>query len=201
MLAVIGPAASVHVAVALTAGSILPSPVTLFILEFTKKSAPGSEKGDSSTRLRKAVVDALVKPIIIAPLLGAMVSLSGFELNDLVRSSLETIGQAGGGVAAFLTGLVLSAQPFQFDRQVLAATVTSNVARPVFAFGLTRVIPTPPDIAAVAVLLSALPCGFFSLLFGVNYGVASKEAGSMVIASTVFSIVTLGIAIAILYPQ
>jgi malonate transporter len=35
----------------------------------------------------------------------------------------------------------------------------------------------------------------------VNYRLASQETGSMVIASTAFSIVTLAITIALLYPR
>lgn len=200
VLAVIGPAAIVHVAVAIAAGSILLSPITLFILELSR-TGPDTARAGSSGRLRKAMIDAVAKPIVIAPVLGVLVSLSGLHLDVLVTSSLQLIGQAAGGVALFLTGLVLSAQPFQFDRRVVLATILSNIAQPLFVFGLTRLIPTPPDIAAVAILLAALPSGFFGILFGINYDVASKEAGSMVIASTICSMVTLGVAILLLYPQ
>jgi malonate transporter len=37
--------------------------------------------------------------------------------------------------------------------------------------------------------------------FGANYRVASAEAGSIIIASTAVSVVTLTVAIAVLYPQ
>lgn len=198
VLAVIGPQATVHVAVAIAAGSILPSPITLLILELSRSEAGTS---NASTRLRQAAVDAVTKPIVIAPVLGTLMSLSGLRLDVLVTSSLQLIGQAAGGVALFLTGLVLSAQPFQFDRRVGLATVASNIGQPLLVFGLTVIIPTPPDIAAIAVLLAALPSGFFGILFGVNYDVASKEAGSMVIASTIFSMLTLGVAIVLLYPR
>ncbi len=200
VLAVIGPAATVHVAVAIAAGSILPSPITLFILELSRRRS-GTAQAGASARLRKALVDAVAKPIVLAPVLGTLVSLSGLQLDVLVTSSLQLIGQAAGGVALFLTGLVLSAQPFQLDRRVVSATLLSNIVQPLFVFGLTRIIPTPPDIAAVAILLAALPSGFFGILFGVNYDVASREAGSMVIASTICSMVTLGVAILLLYPR
>jgi len=52
-----------------------------------------------------------------------------------------------------------------------------------------------------AILLAALPSGFFGILFGVNYEVVSAEAGSIVIASTAASVVTLAIAIVVLFPQ
>ncbi|MFF2324287.1 AEC family transporter [Agrobacterium sp. NPDC058088] len=200
MLAVIGPQATVHVAVAIAAGSILPTPITLLILELSRTGLDGTQS-NSATRLRNAMIDAVAKPIVLAPVCGTLVSLSGLQLDVLVTSSLQLIGHAAGGVALFLTGLVLSSQPFQLDRHVVAATLLSNIAQPLFVFGLTRIIPTSPDIAAVAILLAALPSGFFGILFGVNYNVASREAGSMVIASTICSMVTVGAAILFLYPR
>jgi malonate transporter len=38
-------------------------------------------------------------------------------------------------------------------------------------------------------------------LFAVNYGLDSVRAGSMVIASTAFSVVTLAVVIALLFPH
>lgn len=199
ILAVVGPAGAVHVAVAIAAGSILPSPVTLFILEL----AQPNEAGDGARRalLGKALSRALLKPIVLAPLAGTAVSLSGLHLDALVTSSLELIGVAAGGVALFLTGLVLSSQPFRLDLQVAAATLAGNVLKPALVWALTLLIPMSPELAKAAILLSALPAGFFGILFGVNYRTASLEAGSMVIASTVFSVVTLGGLIALVYPK
>ena len=53
----------------------------------------------------------------------------------------------------------------------------------------------------MAILLAAVPSGFFGILFAVNYRLDSATAGSMVTASTVFSIVTMAIAIAVLFPH
>jgi malonate transporter len=46
-----------------------------------------------------------------------------------------------------------------------------------------------------------VPSGFFGILFAETYQVRSREMGSIVIASTVFSIFTLAITIGILFPQ
>ena len=148
----------------------------------------------------KALSRALLKPIVLAPLAGTIVSLSGLRPDALVTSSLQLIGVAAGGVAAFLTGVVLSSQPFRLDLPVAIATLAGNILKPALVWALTLLIPMPPDLAKAAILLSALPAGFFGILFGVNYRTASLEAGSMVIASTVFSVVTLGGLIALVYP-
>jgi malonate transporter len=46
-----------------------------------------------------------------------------------------------------------------------------------------------------------VPSGFFGILFAVNYRLDPGTSGSMVTASTVFSIVTMAIAITVLFPH
>jgi malonate transporter and related proteins len=198
--ALAGPQATVQVAVAIAAASLLSSPITLLLLEL---SGNGGQAGaqTSGARVWHALRRALTKPIVVAPLLGAALSLCGLRPGAVVDASLQLVGQAAGGVALFLTGLILSAQPFRMNRNVAGATVLSNVVRPLLALAIVRMLPIPSDIAKVSVLLAALPSGFFGILFGVNYRAGSAEAGSMVIASTVFSIFTLAVTIALLYPH
>ena len=71
----------------------------------------------------------------------------------------------------------------------------------VIAIAIVLVMPVSAETAKVAILLAAVPSGFFGILFAVNYRLDSATAGSMVIASTVFSIVTMATAIALLFPQ
>jgi malonate transporter len=124
--AILGAKEAVHVAVAIAAGSILPSPLTLLLLELS--GGKGRTDGESSAvRVRRALRRAFTKPIVLAPVLGALLSLSGLKIDAVAGASLQ--------------------------------------------------------------------------LIGVNYRLASPEAGSMVIASNAFSIVRLAVTIAMLYPQ
>ncbi len=198
--AILGSTGAVPVAIAIAASSILPSPLTLVLLELSGGKA-AANADSKAKRVFRALRRSLTKPIVLAPVLGVLLSLSGLNPDAVARASLVLIGQAAGGVALFLTGLILSAQPFRLDRNVVGATLLSNVVQPLLVVAIVAVLPVPSEVAKVAILLSALPPGFFGILFGVNYGVASAETGSIVIAATVSSIVTLAIAIAILYPQ
>jgi malonate transporter len=88
---------------------------------------------------------------------------------------------------------------FKLDWQVVAATAASDVIRPLLAVGVVYAIPISSGAAKTAILLAAVPSGFFGILFAVNYRLDYATAGSMVIASTAFSIVTMAIAIAVLF--
>nr|WP_249162994.1 AEC family transporter [Bradyrhizobium diazoefficiens] len=194
----VGPAGTVPVAVALATGSILISPLTLIMVEMGASRAQGAEL--STRQILTAVRRAITKPVVLAPAAGILLSLSDVSLDALAHACLALIGSAAAGVALFLTGAILSAQSFRLDWRIVAATAASDVVRPLLAIAVIHFIPIAPDPAKTAILLAAVPSGFFGILFAVNYRLDSATAGSMVIASTGFSVVTLAIAIAMLFP-
>jgi malonate transporter len=110
------------------------------------------------------------------------------------------IGVAAPGVALFLTGLVLSSQPFRLNWQVVTATVLADIIRPLLTAAIVFLLPIAPETRNVIILIAAVPSGFFGILFAVSYKLDSAATGSMVIASTLLSIVTLAIAITVLFP-
>lgn len=194
---VLGPSQTVPVAVAVASGSIIVSPLTLVLLELTRHDV----RGTSRARMMRALRRALTKPVVVAPALGIIVSLSGLQLGAVTKACLMLIGNTAPGVASFLTGLVLSSQTFRLDRRVVGATVIGDVARPLLTAAVVFALPVSPQLGKVAILLAAVPSGFFGILFAVNYSCNSAAAGSMVTASTVVSIVTLAVAIAVLFPR
>ena len=196
---VLGATGTVPVAVALAAGSILISPLTLIIVEMSAAKSRGASERPL-IQILTAVRRAVTKPVVLAPALGILLSLSDLKLDELAHACLSLIGDAAAGVALFLTGLVLSAQSFRLDWKVVGATAASDVIRPLLAVAVVYVIPVAPEVAKTTILLAAVPSGFFGILFAVNYRLDSATAGSMVTASTVFSILTLAIAIAVLFP-
>ena len=200
VVAVLGAVGTVHVAVALAAGSILTVPATIFLLELSRPES-GADRAAANPRPGLALRRAFTKPIVLAPVLGMLTSLSGIKLSPLVTGPLDLIGQAGGGTAAFLTGLVLSGLPFVLNPQVGIATIATNILQPLAVFGLAKLLGTPPEIAKPAILIAALPAGFFGILFGVSYHANSKESGSTVLSSTVLSALTLAGVIDWLYPS
>lgn len=60
---------------------------------------------------------------------------------------------------------------------------------------LVAALATPPLIGREAILVCAVPSGFFGILFGLRYGVVSQDAGSTLIASSLLSAASLPVAI------
>ncbi|MBV8920453.1 MAG: AEC family transporter [Bradyrhizobium sp.] len=177
--------ASISVAVAVAVAAIVLTPLALLLLE----------SADGSRRTPVAIVNgALIKPIVIAPVLGLSWSLAGIPLPPLLDSTLTLLGQGASGTALFLTGLVLSAQPVQLATNVGVAAAVKNVLQP----ALTALLAMPlldGAEARVAVMLMAVPSGAFGVLFAIRYNVASVRVGTTLIVSTLLSVVTLTAAI------
>jgi malonate transporter and related proteins len=81
------------------------------------------------------------------------------------------------------------------SRNVISSTLLKNIAQPLLALGLVMLLTMTHDTARATLLLMALPSGFFGVLFGLRYGVESQEIGSTLIVSSLFSVVTLTIAL------
>jgi malonate transporter and related proteins len=183
--AVFSRSASVSVAVAVAVAAIVVTPLSLVLLEAVDRAERSAGK---------IVRRALLKPIVIAPILGLALSLGGASLPLLLDSALTLVGQGASGAALFLTGLVLSAQPFRFDASVGVSATMKNAFQPLLAGALALALLNGVE-ARVAVVLTAVPSGAFGVLFAIRYGVPSPRIGTTLIVSTVASALTLGAAI------
>jgi malonate transporter len=198
--AVYGPQSDLTVAIAVTTAAVVMSPAALLLLERARSAAPSrtNEARQTDGLLVKALRNTFLKPVVLAPIGGVLVSLCGWTLPDLLSQSLNIIGSTTAGLALFSTGLVLAAQPFKLDAQTGFGIVLSNVVQPLIALALVSLLPVPKAIAGQAILLAAIPCGSFGILFGLPYGVSDASAGTTLVASSLLSAVTLSGTIVLL---
>ncbi|WP_349427832.1 AEC family transporter [Microbacterium sp. LWS13-1.2] len=190
---VMGPTGALTVAVTLAVGSVTLSPVTILLVQ--RDSGSAADGGASPRLSARAVAVALAKPIVIAPLLGLVYSLSGVPLPHVVDATLSEIGMVSAGLALFLTGLVLSAQRIEITAGAVVSTIVSVLVRPAIAYALALAFALPPAATADAVLIMAVPAGFFGVLLGLSLGAKSALAGTTLLLSTVLAAVTLPLVI------
>jgi malonate transporter and related proteins len=170
-----GPTSDVAVAVGLAIGAITVSPITLAILE----NSAGQRTGTTSKYLVvQSLTKAFRKSVVWAPLLGILFACFSINLPKPLDLSLRTMGSATTGSALFLTGLVVSAQPFKLDRAVLLSVLAKNIIQPAFCLLLAMAISMSPQQRDFAVLISAIPGGFFGVVFGKSFPDAVPEVAS-----------------------
>jgi malonate transporter and related proteins len=188
LLAVYGPQASVTVAVALAVGAITITPITLAILN---SGTTADRTLTHTARVRASLLSALKNPVFWAPLLGVVIAVIRIHVPVYVEKGLVILGAATEGTALFVTGLIVSAQRFTLNWTVVWAVIAKNLIQPALCLAVVFPLAIPREQTRFVVLLSAIPCGFFGILFGESFNATPEVASSSLIASTVLGIFTL----------
>jgi malonate transporter and related proteins len=174
-----GPSSRVTAALSIAVGAITISPLTVGLLESDKLS---DGKGVSLQAVAIKFFRAFTRPVVWAPML-ALVSVYGVHLPSYVDRSLTILGSAASGSALILTGVVVSSQTFRFDRKVAWTTAAIVLIQPLFALGITELFHMNHAEIRDITLISAIPGGFFGLVFGKSFNSTPETASSGLIAS------------------
>lgn len=188
LVAIYGLPGLTVVAGSIVVGALLLSPITLVLLECHPN---GRGRQSLRRQLASACFGTLRKPVILAPIAGLLWLLLGIKIPTSLGSSLDLIGKSTVGLALFLTGLLLSAQPFRLSTNVFTSIFIKNFVQPAIAVALVLLLQLRGDLGHEAFLLAALPAGFFGTVFGARYDVSSVEINSTLVLSTAISIITI----------
>jgi malonate transporter and related proteins len=192
---IFGQQGMMNVAVAIVCGNVLMAPIGLVLLEAGRiKSLPGN----ALKRFLLGFWRSIRRPLVICPVAGIVFSMAGFALPHLWVRTFGLLGETTAGVALFLTGLILSSKPLSLDLNVILAVALKNLVHPLLTFVIASLMNCPTQMVREAVLLTAIPAGFFGVLFGVAYKVRSLEAGSLLLISSLSGALTLSITILLL---
>jgi malonate transporter len=120
--AVLGDDSPLTVALAITTASVVMSPAALILPE---RSRPHTTNATNSAEshsglLYKALQITFHKPAVLVPIAGVAFAMLGWRLPELVTQSLSIVGSTTAGLALFSTRLMLAAQPFYLDVEVMA---------------------------------------------------------------------------------
>jgi len=89
----------------------------------------------------------------------------------------------------------------RLDANIGVGVLIKNIVLPLLAYAIALVFVMSGEIAREAILLAAIPAGFFGILFGLNYGVRSQAIGSTLTLSYLVSVITLTAAILLTSPM
>ncbi|MEU2159363.1 AEC family transporter [Streptomyces sp. NPDC019396] len=184
-----GPIGQLGVALSLLVAVVTVIPLSLALVE---RDLARSSRDGTTPRARQAIRAALSKPVVWAPLLGLCYTLVvPVPLPHFAVLSLQVIGVAAGGSALFLTGLILAENKQVIDRVVFTGIGIKNLFQPLLTVGLLYVLGARTSSADETLLLMALPCGVFPVIFAFTYKMNPARLASTTLFSTVFGIVTL----------
>jgi malonate transporter and related proteins len=194
MTAAIGPSAVLSVVVGNLISSFVLLPVTLTLLEAGSPTQSG-RKGVAAAW--SSILGALGKPLVWAPLAGIVLAVAHVHLPIVVQKSFTLIGDATSGVALFAMGLMLNGRQLRIGAGVVFNTVLKNLAQPAVMWLLALALGVTGATRREMILLGALPTASMTAMFAVQYEVYAEESDATIVLSTVLSVGTLGIAIAL----
>jgi malonate transporter and related proteins len=185
-----GPEETVTAALSIVIGSITISPLTLALLEADKHSGGNAI---TATQILRSFPRALLRPVVWAPLLALAGVFFGMHLPSFVAGTLTIMASAATGSALVLTGLVVSAQSFRFTGGVAITTLLKLVGQPLFALCMMLLFRMDHNDVRNITVISAIPGGFFGVIFGKEFDATPEIASSGLIGTYLVGWATLAL--------
>lgn len=138
-------------------------------------------------------------PIMLGLIAGLTMNLAGLELPGVADKLAAYLGGAALPCALFALGANLSR--FRLGGAIcpaLALTALKNIVHPLLVLALAQAFDLGPVSFAVAMTLAACPTGVNPYLFAARYKAAEAEASSTILLSTILSVATLSLVLALL---
>ena len=156
------------------------------------------EKRVSKTFLRQT----LLNPNIIAVLFGMVIFLFHVELPDFFVSSIKYVAGATTPLSLICIGFMLSMANFKKvlkSWRLLVVSLVQLTVAPIITYFSLSLMSFPSEVLIVCTLIQALPTATSLGLFAEKYGGRVEEASELVVVSTLCSVITLPLIVAILF--
>lgn len=150
------------------------------------KSATTATPTAKTKKTHNAFVNAIIEPVVWAPILAVILVLIGVKFPAEVYPSFNLIGKANSGVAVFAAGLTLSANKFEFDWEVIYNSIVKLILMPVLILIVGRLVGMSGEKLQMLVLAGALPPVFSGIIIGSRYQTYVRTGTSSLAVSTLF---------------
>lgn len=170
----------------------------VIVLEATRSRADQVLKAARDTAL------ALLKnPLVMAPVAGILWSWLDLPKPAPAVTLLSLLGDAASPAALVAIGLFLSTQKLGDELAEIAwITVMKLFWKPLVTWVLAAyVFGLDPFLTASAVILAALPTGALSFVVAQRYDVYVNRTSATILVSTIASVITLSIVLAVYAPR
>jgi malonate transporter and related proteins len=183
LAAVIGSQGLLPVIVGNLVISVLMVPITILLL--------GAIDGTKHESFVDDLKTTVTKPLVWAPVLGAILVLFGVKLPPLAEASVKLIGSTAGGTALFALGVMLSGLTPRLDKMAISVLLLKNFAQPALALALALALHFSGDLSKGVVLAAACPCATASAMLASTYRIDEQPTTSAVVLSNIAGVLTM----------
>ena len=168
---------------------------TSIVYEYTSKE----ESGLSFRKVLGSIWKAMKANYFVAMVLGLILSFLGFQFPSVLGASLNAVGITTAPVALFAIGAQLNFTLFRNHIRIVSeCTFFKLFLMPVLAWLVCDLVKLPPAPAVAVILCSAVPTAKCQYAVARSHDVYVEETESIVAGTTILSMVTLTIVIALL---
>jgi len=158
-------------------------------------AASGEGDGVSAGMIFRRTVS---NPLVLGPVLGALVSASGYAVPGVVISTLKPFAVAASGVAIFACGLALAFYPVRLlSRVVVLGSLACLVVQPVVFFGCIKLLGVGSAMAKATFVSSVMPTSTPTVLFAHQYRTCEAETASIMLVTTLAMVVTIPVCLVV----
>ena len=183
---------------ATVAASAIAVPISIVALELTgERESRGA--GAALWDVGRALV---TNPLLIAAIAGLAMSLSQTGIASPIERLLDLLAVSASPCALIAIGLFLANRPLRAGLlEVGWVTVLKLIWHPLICWWLIiALFPLDPYWAASAIILSALPTGTLTFVVAQQYGIYVERTSGIILVSTIVSVVTLSLVMAVYGP-
>lgn len=154
-----------------------------------------------STDWKGTVKKVITHPCILSCLLGIAVMCLQIPIPAVPVGIIQTIGRCNTALSMMVIGMILAEADLRllFDKEVLMYSVLRLVMMPALVYSICRLLSMPSIVTGICVILTGMPAGATTSILASKYHADEIFATKLVVASTVFSMVTIplwGVALA-----
>jgi malonate transporter len=184
--------------------AILPVAVSIIILVMTMLAAifiievNNSQERSLFAITKKMLLLFISNPMVIAPLLAIAIAATGWHLPSFINDFAHQIGSASSPCALFAIGQTLVGKRMFAEKIELGFIGFGKlILQPALMLLFIFIFHVSALWAACGFILAALPCATLIYVVAHKYKVYEQRASAYIFETTLISIITLAIAIAI----
>lgn len=167
--------------------NLVQVPITLLILSHGAADSAGGNKTFFAN-----IKATLKEPVVWSPILAFILLLLNVHIPGQIRSSLQLLGSATGGVALFASGIILYSYHVSLNLTVVLSVLAKNILLPGLILLCGLAMSVTGNTLNISVVTLAIPTASICVILAVQYHTAEQEMASTLFFSTICSIITMG---------
>ena len=171
------------------------TPILIACLEFDSVRASGNQSQKTSRIILMALRSTFAKPLIWVPLLGAFIVIMDIHVPNQIDAMFLLIGSTTGGVALFLTGIIIATHRLKIDTEAALNVLGKLVLQPVIMGIAVVAFAIGEPLAQEGILLAALASSALVSLIATKYQVYENQCAATVLLTTLLLFATFPIAV------